>query len=295
MLTTPLSTRLFNTWYMYLGLYRSFTSNIRTKLQLVVQHYHKAQVQVRAPSKMKLINYIFLAFSLGSTESFSPQAPQKASSTNELQSSSNRRNFLSKITSAGAAVTVLSMPQIANAGIDPSALKTYQIEGDINGAATRLKQIQEEKVRPDDTIDIPFTELPSGVSYREYREGKGEAVVQPGSKVAVEMTIRCKSFATANDPGGLKYYSTKVDTDFNEAAWTVGSGELLPGLEEGMMGMHKNAIRRIEVPSTMVFAARNNGQLPLPKETNKDGKRLFDRLFKTEATLLFEVLVTRIK
>ena len=107
------------------------------------------------------------------------------------------------------------------------------------------------------------------------------------------MTIRCKSFSTANEPGGVQYFSTKEDTEFNELAWTVGSGEILSGLEEGMMGMHKNALRRIEVPSTLVFSGRNQNSLPLP--TTKDGKRIFDRLFKTDATLLFEVLVTRIK
>lgn len=118
-------------------------------------------------------------------------------------------------------------------------------------------------------------------------------VVQPGSKVAVEMTIRGKSFSTANEPGGVKYFSTKDDTDFNELAWSIGDGELIPGLEEGMLGMRRNSLRRIEVPSTMVFAARKANQLPLP--TTKDGKRRFESLFKTDATLLFEVLVTRVK
>lgn len=118
-------------------------------------------------------------------------------------------------------------------------------------------------------------------------------VVQDGSKVAVEMTIRCKSFTTANDPGGVRYFSTKDDTDFNELAWTVGSGEILPGLEEGMVGMRKNSLRRIEIPSTMAYSARKANQLPLP--TTKDGKRRFEQLFKTDATLLFEVLVTRVK
>jgi len=107
------------------------------------------------------------------------------------------------------------------------------------------------------------------------------------------MTIRCKSFSTANEPGGVKYFSTKDDTDFNEYAFVIGSGEAPPGLEEGMMGMRKGSLRRIELPSTMVFAAKKNGQLPLP--TTKDGKRRFEQLFKTDATLLFEVLVTRVK
>ena len=118
-------------------------------------------------------------------------------------------------------------------------------------------------------------------------------VIQNGSKIAVEMTIRCQSFATANEPGGVKYFSTKTDTEFDEIAWTVGSGELPAALEEAMMGMHRNGLRRIVLPSTKVFAARNDNQLPLP--TTKDGKRVFDRLFKTDATLLFEVLVTRVR
>ena len=107
------------------------------------------------------------------------------------------------------------------------------------------------------------------------------------------MTIRMRSFATANEPGGLKYFSTKEDTTFNEYAWTVGDGTAPPGLEEGMLGMRKGGLRRIELPSTQVFAARKEAQLPLPQ--TKDGQRRFEQLFKTDATLLFEVLVTRVK
>lgn len=119
------------------------------------------------------------------------------------------------------------------------------------------------------------------------------AGVGPGSKVAVEMTIRCRSFATANQPGGLKYFSTKEDTTFNEYAWIVGDGTAPPGLEEAMMGMKKGGLHRIELPSTQVFSARKAGQLPLPQ--TKDGQRRIEQLFKTDATLLFEVLVTRVK
>ena len=45
--------------------------------------------------------------------------------------------------------------------------------------------------------------------------------------------------------------------------------------------------------TVLFFAARNAGQLPLPE--TKDGKRRFEQLFKTDATLMFEVLVTRVK
>uniref|UniRef100_A0A7S4ND52 peptidylprolyl isomerase n=1 Tax=Odontella aurita TaxID=265563 RepID=A0A7S4ND52_9STRA len=215
-----------------------------------------------------------------------------------------RRSLFSTSSQVGVAAAFLSAvavsasnPDAALAGIDPSALKSLRVEGDASGSTTRLQQIEAAKNAEiaDVTVDKPWEDLPSGVLFREYREGRGDAVVQPGSKVAVEMTIRCKSFSTANEPGGVKYFSTKEDTDFNELAFTVGSGEMLPGLEEGMMGMRKGGLRRVEVPSTMVFAARKEGQLPLPSEKNKDGKRRFDSLFKTDATVLIEVLVTRIK
>lgn len=226
---------------------------------------------------------------------------QVMSSTSALSSKPTDTSRRQLITQAGSGLAsavllpFLVFPQKASAGIDPNALKSMSVEGDNNGSMQRLRQLQEEKTRPEDTVDKPFEKLDGGISYREYREGKGDAIVTAGSKVAAEMTIRCKSFSTANEPGGLKYYSTKDDTDFNELAWTIGSGELVPGLEDAMVGMRKGSIRRIEVPSTAVFAARDANQLPLPKASNKDGNRRLSNLFKTDATLIFEVLVTRIK
>jgi hypothetical protein len=207
----------------------------------------------------------------------------------------DRRSFLIQSTAAVSSFLIsINSASPVNAGIDPSALKALPVEGDTTGVRSRLQQIESlNGPRPEDSKDIAFEKLASGASYREYREGKGDAAVANGSKVAVEMTIRCQSFATANEPGGVKYFSTKEDTDFNEVAWTIGDGQLPPELEECMIGMHKGGLRRIELPSTVVFSARNNNQLPQP--TTKDGKRVYDRLFKTDATLLFEVLVTRIK
>lgn len=202
----------------------------------------------------------------------------------------------------GAATLASSFPQSATAGIDPSALKSLPIEGDASGSISRIRQLSSATAdsagpRPDDSKDIAFTVLPSGEgSYRTYREGSGNATVQPGAKVAVEMTIRCRSFATTDEPGGVTYFTTRGDTNFNELAWTIGEDEVVPTqLEECMMGMKKGGVRRIELPSPVVYAARNEGRLPLPSEKNKDGKRRFENLRKTDATLLFEVLVTRIK
>ena len=243
-----------------------------------------------------MLFHIVLTLALvASCYAFSLSPKSKSTPNQSVDTEFKRRQFIQA--APAAALAFLFRPEEANAGIDPNALKNLKVEGDDSGAAMRLRQLaqEEDKTRPEDLVDIPFEKLDSGVSYREYREGKGDAVVKSGSKVAAEMTIRCRSFATAKEPGGLPYFTTKGDTDFNELAWTVGSGELPPGLEEGMAGMKKGAIRRIELPSTMVFSARNDNQLPLPGAGNKDGKRRFDNLFKTDATLLFEVLVTRIK
>jgi hypothetical protein len=67
-------------------------------------------------------------------------------------------------------------PLVSNAGIDPAALRNLPVEGsEVGSAAQRLRQIEAIQKPATDLVEIPFQELPSGVSYREYREGKGEA------------------------------------------------------------------------------------------------------------------------
>ena len=220
----------------------------------------------------------------------------------------NRSNMQSTLSASSAAAVCLSLAMpfyapLPSYAIDPSELRQYASpevkqglklgskQGNIADELKKYKETQDAL----DMAEVAFTELPSGVSYREYREGKGNRVVQKGSTVDVEMSIRCESLTTGSEPQGVKYYSTKADTPTNSLVWTIGSGELLPGLEEAMIGMKRNSIRRIEVPSVQVFAARDNKQLPLPAESNEDGQRRFRNLFKTKADLLIEVLVNNIQ
>jgi hypothetical protein len=86
----------------------------------------------------------------------------------------DRRSFLGV---AGLAFGILVSPSQASAGIDPSLLKSLPVQGDDSGSATRLRQVESIQKPATDLVDIPFEELPSGVSYREYREGKDEAGV----------------------------------------------------------------------------------------------------------------------
>ena len=74
-----------------------------------------------------------------------------------------------------SAFAALLVPSVAQAGIDPTLLKSLPVQGDESGAAQRLRQVEAVLKPASDLVDIPFVELPSGVSYREYRNGKGDA------------------------------------------------------------------------------------------------------------------------
>lgn len=86
----------------------------------------------------------------------------------------DRRQTLVGIGSSGLAI-VFGAPSISHAGIDPTLLKNLPVQGDESGAVQRLRQVEAVQRPSSDLVDIPFTELPSGVSFREYREGKGDA------------------------------------------------------------------------------------------------------------------------
>ena len=119
--------------------------------------------------------------------------------------------------------------------------------------------------------------------------------MKAGSVVGVELTARVPALSTGREPGGSMFFSTKTDTPFNEVAWRIGDGTNLAALEEGMAGMHKGSLRRIQVPSTAIYGGR--ALVPVPKESDKDARRIYDRLFsgRTDATVMFEVLVTELK
>lgn len=166
---------------------------------------------------------------------------------------------------------------------------------DVRAAGTLSEQLAAMQATQQalDAQDVEWLQVPSmpSVSFRDYRLGRGGPGVSAGSTVACEMSVRIKTLSTQKDPGGVRYWSTKLDTPDNELVWTLGQGTLLPALEVGMAGMERGSLRRIEVPSTLVFAARSKNQLPLPAPSDEEGARRFSRLFKTDATLIFEVLV----
>ena len=105
----------------------------------------------------------------------------------------SRRTFVTGLVSTAA--FVVGAPP-SHAGIDPSALKGFSIDGDASGsgetvdicwyfctqlrsnsdtntcsvAASRLAQI--DNLKNEGTKEVEYTKLESGVSFAEYREGR---------------------------------------------------------------------------------------------------------------------------
>ena len=108
-----------------------------------------------------------------------PTSQLHQSNTNDHENDNaqiDRRSWLLTTTAATATATLFAITtEPANAGIDPSLLRSLPVKGDETGATQRLQQVAAMNRPASDTQEIPFVELPSGVSYREYREGKGEA------------------------------------------------------------------------------------------------------------------------
>jgi hypothetical protein len=188
---------------------------------------------------------------------------------------------------AGAVALTLFQAEspLAHAAVDTSQIKS------LNEEVTKLKSVQDAL----DSRDIPYNDLASGASFRQFRDGKGDKVVTRGSTIAVEMTLRAKKLATQREPGGVMYFSTAKDTTSGQISWTIGDGTAIPAIEEALLadgGAKRSGIRRIDIPSTAVFKARKEGQLP--ERTNEDEIRLTRNLFKTQADMIAEVRVMKI-
>ena len=190
--------------------------------------------------------------------------------------------------------TLILTPEPAVAGIDMTSLTTTPIEGDTTGAASRRKQLQpttptttthtEGTVYLDNTGGVSYTEAYAGAApggrNRRIRNG-----VQKQFNVAADLRISTRT--------GLTLYSTRDDNQANELAWKVGTGDFPAGAEAGMLGMRLGSIRRIEVPSDLIFAARNAGTLP--ELTTTVGRERYEDLLRSgDATLIFDVRVTGI-
>mmetsp|Transcript_50825 Transcript_50825/g.57550 ORF Transcript_50825/g.57550 Transcript_50825/m.57550 type:complete len:296 (-) Transcript_50825:43-930(-) len=223
--------------------------------------------------------------------STSPSSPSPSSCRHTIRNKQplSRRIFTTRATSA--LVFLILTPEQVTAGIDMTPLKTAPIEGDATGAASRIKQLQQQThtiAKRDGTVY-----LDSGVSYTESNTGSVPGGRNRAIRNGVQNRFNVAADLRISTLGGLTIYSTRDDNQSNELSWKVGSGDFPKGAEEGMMGMRLGSVRRIEVPSDFIFAARNVGTLPEIK--TKVGRERFEELVRTgDARLVFDVRVTGI-
>ncbi|OEU07618.1 hypothetical protein FRACYDRAFT_271964 [Fragilariopsis cylindrus CCMP1102] len=141
-----------------------------------------------------------------------------------------------------------------------------------------------------------FTTLPNGVKIKDFKIGTGsESVNSQSQNVALQMNGRL-----INTNAGITFYNTKNNNPdgFGPEPLVVNlsKGEVLPGLEAGLIGMKKNGIRRIVVPAGELSYEKYPSLEPKPM-TAAD-QRALDSLVKNksrDSTVMFDVKVERFK
>ena len=144
-----------------------------------------------------------------------------------------------------------------------------------------------------DRDNVQFQTLSSGVKVQQLRPGDGASVGR-SSTIAVEATGRLLNL------NGVQFYSTKRLSGADalggaEQILRLGTGSVVPGLEQGLQGAKKNEIRRIIVPSNLGYSETTDLE-PVPPTI--EDKRALDSVLRNprrDAALLFDVKILRVK
>lgn len=114
--------------------------------------------------------------------------------------------------------------------------------------------------------ELPPVELPSGLQLTDVRVGTGLEATE-GKKLTVHYT------GTLVD--GSKFDSSR---DRNQPfSFTLGSGMVIAGWEQGFKGMREGGIRKLVVPSALGYASETRGVIP------------------ADSTLLFEIELLKVE
>mmetsp|Transcript_26118 Transcript_26118/g.34316 ORF Transcript_26118/g.34316 Transcript_26118/m.34316 type:complete len:259 (-) Transcript_26118:172-948(-) len=224
---------------------------------------------------------------------FAATSKQICMSKDNLGNSNNnillgRREVVASLCTAVGSGFLATFPALAAQGDDPyGAIGRKEMES----VSTQTPQPSSSSAP---SPDVPFVNLDSGVKYKEFKVGTGDQVVAKGNRVAVQLTGR---FLNLN---GVKFFSTKDNVKDELAGpealvFTVGAGQLVPGLEEAIIGMKKGGIRRVVVPAKLGYAAGEGLQ---PQPIKQLDKNALDSVLKNprrDASLLFDVQVERIR
>lgn len=110
-----------------------------------------------------------------------------------------------------------------------------------------MEVIEETTFAPSLDIDLStYTRLTNGVYTKDLVEGGGGAVAE-GTTANLVYT---------------GWLSNGTEFDQGTFSFTVGAREVIPGFEQGMLGMKAGGTRRIIIPPEGAYGARGSGPVP---------------------------------
>lgn len=161
-----------------------------------------------------------------------------------------------------------------------------------NAVDAQFKEVGQQERPPEG--ETAFSTLSNGVQIKDFRQGTGSATVQKGSKVELTMKGRLLNL------NGVIFYDTKSQdpNGFGEGTpltFTVGDKTVLPGLEDGIIGMSKGGIRRVIVPAEVGYGAFPSLE---PQPFTEMERRALDSVVRNprrDQTVMFDCKVERLK
>lgn len=148
----------------------------------------------------------------------------------------------------------------------------------------------------DDMAPVPreaYKKLPSGVITADLRPGKSEeGVVQKGSRVNLQWVLRKSN--------GYFVDSSQVAYDGAPFIFTVGDGTAITGVDEGVVGMTKGAVRRLLIPPSLAYVDGLDDGKPGPMPVGYGPRQQMRRVQTVRKDvpgeyIFLEVQVTRIR
>ena len=159
---------------------------------------------------------------------------------------------------AKATATATRAKVLATAAVNATATVTTE-NCFIAPAGTTPTKIYSSAATPTAGPDTapPITGTPvklnGGLEYVDIKTGTG-AAAKKGSKVNTEYTgwiaSTCKKFDSSYDRKGQAF------------SLTLGAGQVIPGFDQGLMGMKAGGTRRLFIPAALAYGAQ--GQSPIP-------------------------------
>ncbi|GAX80883.1 hypothetical protein CEUSTIGMA_g8318.t1 [Chlamydomonas eustigma] len=137
-----------------------------------------------------------------------------------------------------------------------------------------------------------FTATPSGLQYKDYKEGSGE-VPSPGDMVVFDWdgyTIGYygRPFEARNKPKGSSFNDDKKDF----VRFVLGKGDMIPAFEEALSTMKVGMVRRIIVPEELGYPY-DNWRTKGPQPSTFAGERALGFVLENrgmiDKTLMFTI------